>query len=408
MGRVDSPLLDRMVFVVGAQRSGTNWLQRMLGTHPRVVSLPSETHLFTARVDAMADRVQHGAIGSTATSYVYMDRDAYLDALRSFYDAAFGAVASHLAPGALRIVERSPNHVEQLDHIAEVYPDAWVLHIIRDGRDVARSLVSQALGPTSIASAAELWVRAVRAGRAAAPSLRRYREVRYEELLAEPASGLTALFEFLDLDASPTTVAAALAEAGVAYNTDVQRPDIGDGKWRSEWNAHDLAEFEGVAGSLLAELGYPRLAPQGQLTFARLRAGLRRPRWTRPMTVPPTQISMELRQRRVDALCAALASGDADAAVADLAPAALVRVVSAGQDTLGRADAGRELLAKTTATEGGGWGEQRRGDVHVAETMFAVVLSHDGPAGGHDRLVVVHFDAQSRISELALYDFPLG
>src|SRR4051794_36808100 len=185
MGRADSPLLDRMVFVVGAQRSGTNWLMRMIGTHPRVVSLPSETHLFTARVDALAGRVQHGAIGSTATSYVYMDRDVHLDALRSFYDAAFGAVAAHLDPNALRIVERSPTHVEQLDHIAEVYPDSWVVHIIRDGRDVARSLVSQPWGPTSIGSAAELWVRAVQAGWSGAPSLRRYREVRYEELLAD-------------------------------------------------------------------------------------------------------------------------------------------------------------------------------------------------------------------------------
>src|SRR3954465_6216802 len=138
MGRADSPLRHRMVFLVGAQRSGTNWLQRMLGTHPDVVTLPSETQLFTVGIDVLAERVQHGVVGSTSTATVFMSRDAFLDAARDFCDAAFGGVADRLDPAARRVLERSPNHVERLELIGAVYPDAWIVHIVRDGRDVTR------------------------------------------------------------------------------------------------------------------------------------------------------------------------------------------------------------------------------------------------------------------------------
>src|SRR3954447_23593177 len=189
-----------MVFLVGAQRSGTNWLQRMLATHPDVVSLPGETQLFTLGIAALASSVQHGTVGSTSTAAVYMDRAEFVAATRAFCDAALAGVADRLNPDAARVLERSPNHVERLDLIGAVYPDAWIVHIVRDGRDVARSLVSQPWGPRTVADAASLWARSIRSARAAAPQLARYQEVRYEDLLENPVDGLADVFRFLDLD----------------------------------------------------------------------------------------------------------------------------------------------------------------------------------------------------------------
>ncbi|MDQ1694878.1 MAG: hypothetical protein QOJ03_231 [Frankiaceae bacterium] len=410
MGRTDTPLRDRMVFLVGAQRSGTNWLQRMLATHPDIATLPSETQLFTVGIDVLAERVQHGVLSSTSTATVFMEREAFLDATRAFCDAAFGGVAERLRPGARRILERSPNHVERLALIGDIYPDAWVIHIVRDGRDVARSLVSQRWGPATVGAAAELWDRSVRSAREAAPALRRYREVRYEDLLADPAAGVTKLFAFLELDASEQTVAATLQEAGVAANTEAS--EIGDGKWRSEWGPREIAEFDKVAGDLLVELGYPPAdgaSHRPRVPDVRELAGKLR-RTAAPKTADaPTRphLPMEVRQRRVDALCAALSSGDADRASADLAPAALVRVVAAGSDRQARAEPGRELLAKALAADPTPWGTQRRGDVHVSGSMFTVVLTHDGAEGCTDRVVVVHFDGKAQITALTLYGFPL-
>jgi hypothetical protein len=406
----DSPLRNRLVFLVGAQRSGTNWLQRLLATHPDVVALPSETQLFTIGIEVLAERVQHGVLSSTSTASVYMERSEFVSAARGFCDAAFAGVADRLHPGARRVVERSPNHVEHLALIGEVYPDAWFVHIVRDGRDVARSLVSQRWGPRTVEGAASLWSRSIRSARAAAPMLARYREVRYEDLLVEPGAGLAELFGFLELDASADVVQAVLGEAGVAYNTDQRRPEIGDGKWRDEWTRRDVAAFDRVAGDVLRDLGYDATLTPHRGRAAPVRAVLRRARrrLERPAPVPPSRphLPMEVRQRRVDALVAALAAGDAATAGELLSPGVTVRLVSGDRDERRRGEAARTLLAECCAA-GGAWGEQLRGDVHVSEGAWTVVTTHRRAGRPTDRVLVVHFDADERVANLSLYGFPL-
>jgi hypothetical protein len=386
VGRLDSPLLDRMVFLVGAQRSGTNWLQRMLAAHPSVVSLPSETHLFTGGMDALAERFQHGVLGSPATGNIYMDRDAFLDAARDFCDRVFAGVADRLDAGACRVVERSPNHVEQLELIGAIYPDAWFLHIVRDGRDVARSLLSQPWGPTSVEEAAQVWARSMTSARAAAPALTRYREVHYERLLADPAGGMRDVFEWLGLGASTDDMARVEAEAGVSFNTDAKRPDIGTSKWVGDWSSDDLAAFDDVAGDVLRELGYPdaEIAPQ-----RRSRPRMRRPRRRRTTTAPP-RLPLEAQQRTIDALCAALAHGDAAVAAAQVA---------------GNASAAVEELMRSDPAP---WGRQVRGDVHVGGTSTTVVLSHELDGRVTDRVVIASFDNAARITSVTVYRYPGG
>jgi hypothetical protein len=408
--RDESPLRDRMVFLVGAQRSGTNWLQRLLATHPDVVALPSETQLFTVGIEVLAERVQHGVLSSTSTASVFMERREFVAAARAFCDTAFAGVADRLHPGARRVVERSPNHVEHLALIGEVYPDAWFVHIVRDGRDVARSLVSQRWGPRTVEDAADLWARSIRSARAAAPGLARYREVRYEDLLVDAGSGLAELFAFLGLDGSADVVAAVLGEAGVAYNTDRRRPEIGDGKWRDEWSRRDVATFDRVAGDVLDVLGYDTTLTPRRGRLAPLRAARTRVRRSteRPAPAVPTRphLPMEVRQRRVDALCAALAAGNGTAAGELLAPDATVRLVSADTDERRRGEAARTLLAECCAA-GGPWGEQVRGDVHVSEGEWTLVLGHRCAGTRTDRVLVVHFDGDERVANLTLYGFPL-
>jgi hypothetical protein len=405
-----SPLHDRLVFLVGTQRSGTNWVQRLLATHPDVVALPSETQLFAIGIDVLAQRVQHGVLGSPSTASVFMDRDAFHAAARAFCDTAFAGVADRLAPSARRIVERSPNHVENLELIGAIYPDAWIVHLVRDGRDVARSLVSQPWGPRSVSDAAALWAGSIRSARTAAATLARYREIRYEDLLENPADGLGELFRFLGLEAGATTIAAVLAEAGVPYNTDQRRPEIGDGKWRSEWSSRELAEFERVAGDLRQELGYASASATGSRAAARLRAARRRVRRLRaaPPPAQPTRpyLVMEARQRRVDQLCAALAVADPASAEPLLAEDCVVRVVTAQGDERARSAEGRSLLGKLIADEGE-WGEQLRGDVHVSPTVWSVVLTHDVGGQRRDRMVVVQFRPDDQIAALTIYGCPL-
>src|SRR4051794_6424302 len=218
MSRSDSRLTSRMVFVVGARRSGTNWLQRILAAHPDAIAVPTEPNLFSTGLAPLQDRFQHGAVGAPAVGKLYMDREVFLDALRDFCDAAFGGLLDVLAPDTRYLVERSPMDTDVLELIGEVYPDATIVHTIRDGRDVARSLVSQDWGPSSIAEAAREWRDAVELARRAGAALEHYHEVRYEQLLADPPTRVPELYRAIGFDTSDEAIAKAVMEAGISYN----------------------------------------------------------------------------------------------------------------------------------------------------------------------------------------------
>ena len=240
-----------MIFNVGARRSGTYWLQRIVCAHPDVAEVPSETYLFSHGVAPLMERFQHTDPGLREVGQVYAERDAVLSAIRGLCDSVFGAFA---AGGEPHVAERTPWHVLHLPLIGEVYPDARFVHIIRDGRDAARSIVAQPWGPDSVAGAAEEWRASVEAGRAGAGVLgERLLEVRYEELVAEPRPGVERIYAHLGLEGG---IEGALEAAGQVENLGGHDRRVGTGKWRDGWGRRERREFDRVAGELMAELGY--------------------------------------------------------------------------------------------------------------------------------------------------------
>ena len=181
-----SPLHDRMIFVVGARRSGTNWIGRIIEAHPDVAAVRSESHLFSHGISPLMACFQHASKGSWQVGSIYMERDDLTAALRTFCDTVFASVLADDDTGATRLLERTPHHSRYLQAIGAVYPDARVVHIVRDGRDVIRSLQQMSWGPSTVAEAAEEWVESVTAARRDGPALAAFREVRYEDLLADP------------------------------------------------------------------------------------------------------------------------------------------------------------------------------------------------------------------------------
>lgn len=396
-----SPLRDRMVFVVGAQRSGTNWLQRMLATHPDVVALPSETHLFSHGIAPLLERFHEGAPTSTRTGVMFADPQRVATALRVLCDVVFGDLAALLDPQASRVVERTPLHAHHLPLIGRIYPDGSVIHIIRDGRDVAASLVAQKWGPTTMADAAQAWATAVRDARAA--RLSRYREVRYEDLLADPRKQLAGLFDWLNLSVSESVLDAVAEEAVVPYNVDRGNPTVREGKWRQSLSAQDNAAFEKVGGALLRELGYPHVAAS---------AGPPAPggptrRWRPPLhprrivarivavrsrrrTRPATSTHMEEVVAVADRFLTSVGTG----AQADLSrlirPATQVRVVAPdGSRRTARGSRGADLLVEAMAAARTGSGRRVGGESlpHAAGTTLIIAFT-DGNRTRHAVLIL--------------------
>ena len=398
-----------MVFVVGARRSGTNWVQRILAAHPDALAVPTEANLFRRGLAPLQDRFQHGAAGALAVGKLYMDREAFLDALRDFCDAAFGGVLDALAPEARYLVERSPMDTDVLALIGEVYPDATIVHIIRDGRDVARSLVSQDWGPASVEDAAREWRDAVESARHAGATLVHYHEVRYEQLLADPTTLVPELYRRIGFDTSDDALATALREAAISYNADPRAPQLAEGKWRDAFTAADLDAFNGIAGATLVELGYdtalrPTAKPDGQprprrsLTDAvkRRNRGRRGSPMTKKAFAAERLTLLRNASNVLDAALADLAARRFDEFVARLDVSAPVRIIDHGQEWRGRGEEGRARLVTELTEDPALHGRQVRGDVYAAlpfHTLVATYSTQDGRV--HDRVLVMGIEGDN-------------
>jgi hypothetical protein len=249
-----------MIFNVGSRRSGTFWLQRIVTAHPQVAAVPSETHLFSHGIAPLVDRFHHAPLAPEQVGSTFIEREVLVDALRDLCDTVF---AGMLGAGKERLAERTPLHALNTGLIADVYPDGRIVHIIRDGRDVTRSLLAHPWGPGSVADAAREWRTSIEAARAGAHGSDRYLEIRYEDLLAEPAAGIGELYRWLGLPVDDAILDGALAEAKVSRNLDPMRTAPGAGKWRGGFTRKDLDAFEEVAGELLYALGYERVEARG-------------------------------------------------------------------------------------------------------------------------------------------------
>ena len=109
------------------------------------------------------------------------------DAVRAFY-ALYGE--STRAPP--RWGDKTPGYVKHMREIQEYLPEARFIHLIRDGRDVALSVLKQEFGPETIEAAAEKWRSRVLRGRAQQPYLGFYMEVKFEDLVVDTEGAAAA------------------------------------------------------------------------------------------------------------------------------------------------------------------------------------------------------------------------
>ncbi len=420
LGGSSSPLEGRLIFVVGARRSGTNWIQRIVCAHPDTVAVPNETYLFSHGVAPLSERIHHGAAGSFQLATVYMNRDRYQQAMRRFCDEIFGGLLDVLGPTARYLVERTPAHAMHLDVIRGIYPDARVIHIIRDGRDVVRSHLSMWWNDLTMREAAAQWRESVERARAEASGFMTYVETRYEELLRSPHAEIEALYDALDLETTPDILESALAEATVPYNADPKMPEVATGKWRETLSKDDLAVFRDEAGETLRSLGYaedessvapPRRPEVPRPAGSRVRAGLRRLRASlRPapmVNYGQIRERANAAQRLTDELLSAVAARDWAEITGLLDPLVYVSVVEVAGQRRARGERGIELLMETLKKDLALQGQQMRADVHPGAPVHAVVLTgrlQDGTVA--DRALFVSSEGAT-ISRLSYYAFPL-
>ena len=304
-------------FVVGATRSGTTLLRLMLDAHPEI-AIPSETHFIPELISA---REKHGASreqmlelltshrrwgdftiepGELAERWAQIEPLSGPEAVRAFFHLYADKQDKHGA----RWGDKTPGYVKSMREIQGYLPEARFIHLIRDGRDVALSVLKQSWGPQSIEAAAEKWRSRVNRGRSQAPYLGYYIEVKFEDLVLETERELRRICEFIEVPFDENMLGyhltaeqrlqekaralprvhgeAQSAEKRLASHAKTFEPPNPEmiGTWRQRMSPADRAAYEALAGDLLAELGYDAEAPNGA---GKVHVPRRGPRLPRPL-----------------------------------------------------------------------------------------------------------------------------
>jgi hypothetical protein len=181
-------------------------------------------------------------------------------------DAIYRYHAGTAKPGADRWGDKTPTAVFQLAQIRRVFPDAVVIHMLRDGRDVVRSFLDAGFAQRSIERAAGRWVAAVRAARAFGerhPG--QFVEVRYEDLVSAPEETIRRVcakvqVEFEDGMLRHHEVRRDLGDVShFAFHANVKTPITAArvGSWRERLSGADAEKVTRLLRRDLQTLGYP-------------------------------------------------------------------------------------------------------------------------------------------------------
>jgi len=215
-------ILLRPLFIVGAPRSGTTWVQRLLLSHPAIRG-GQESNFFCA-FGPILHMYRYGEQpGRLAGLPNYWTEPQLIDEIRGLWRRTmqgFIAPGPDGTPPAL-LVEKTPGHALFMDVIMKVLPEARFVHVIRDSRSVAASLLAakkddwaKMWAPTKARDAALTWYQHVTAARKFGKTLppEKYMEVFYEDFHANPAANLTRLLDYLNLPLPAARVNEIVAE----------------------------------------------------------------------------------------------------------------------------------------------------------------------------------------------------
>lgn len=217
--------MDRPVFIGGCMRSGTTLLMQMLDCSAHIAFPAYETYfmanfygsLAIRKAGAVAPepgaclpqmaRLAHGSFSGFCESPWVRGQASGARTYAEAFDAACREMAARV--GKPRWGDKTPGNEFFAADILELFPSSVFLYVLRDYRDVIVSKRDRALDGSKSRWAetmrgAWLWRASLCAHRwnLAHLDARRYREVRYEDLVTDPSAMLSALSAPLEEDLS--------------------------------------------------------------------------------------------------------------------------------------------------------------------------------------------------------------
>jgi hypothetical protein len=177
--------------------------------------------------------------------------------------------------GVERWAESTPLHLLYLPLIKKLFPDALIVHIIRDGRDVTVSL--NRIGwikplpwdkRRALLAPAIFWHWIVSKGRKYSRNMPGdYIEVHFEDVVQKPRETLAHLGEFIDHDLNYDRIQqnaqGTLRDPNSSFRGDGQEKEANPiERWKALLSPAEVAHVESLIGDLLRDTGYQLASPE--------------------------------------------------------------------------------------------------------------------------------------------------
>ncbi len=264
----------RPLFLLGAPRSGTTLLCRLVDSHPSVFltnengALVQLSHMVTV----MRKRRPAGMAHAIESKEFYEEWADHMDHLAPALATAF--YAERIGKARARSLrywgDKHPHYNASLAHLRRWFPQARYLYIVRHPLDVIRSIAE--MNRWAYAEAFEHWKVIIEGYESRVPEIpqgQRY-TVRYEDLVAAPRPTLSEIFAWLEIERSEEILRAAEAFLSVPSHAVTRgapppeqakrNPEASVGRWKTAMTAEEARRYLDGTREFLAR-HYPEQVP---------------------------------------------------------------------------------------------------------------------------------------------------
>jgi hypothetical protein len=242
-------LVSEPIFLVGAERSGTTILRLMLDHHPQIAWCSE----FEYAVDKISESSELPQLNEyyqwLETNGIFQDSGFTIDRSLSYPQLVNSFLVQKRDRAGKSIVGAAVHR--HFDRLLQIWPHARFIHLVRDGRDVARSSIGMGWAG-NVWTGLERWIDAEKIWTQLSSIIpaERQIEVKYETLICEPIDTLKKICEFIGTSYDP---------AMFGY-TETTRYDLPDPKliqqWRHKLSNYEIQLVESRIGTMLQERGY--------------------------------------------------------------------------------------------------------------------------------------------------------
>ena len=269
------------IFVGGCERSGKTLLGSMISSHSQILYTPESSFFFDILQNPKLDyhhlpsRIIFERIkkhprfniwGIDIDIPEWGKRNEYVPyssiinwVISSYSNQTYGRGLDTY----LFWVNHTPINIKYASVIFDLYPNSKIIHLVRDGRAVAASLLHTTWGPKSILDASKFWLIRVAMGLGAESKFghSRVQRIYYEDLVTSPDQTLQKIYGFIGITHEPFNES-KIDVPLPAFNR-ISHKMVGTppnqtciNEWKNKLTPRQIEIFEYLSGYMLDYLGY--------------------------------------------------------------------------------------------------------------------------------------------------------